>query len=413
LDIEKKLVGLLDYTIWVKVSGMNRSPGKLFDSAVVCIFLLHLGFAFPANGTAETAPPPARKTLNIAVVGDTGIGERGFNLGYRAVMREVEGERPDIFLHLGDFIYQDEFFPQACREDFIREVRETLVVPYRFRLFVPGDNDFPPQKDKPMASGCWERIDPLDTPFDPVPDGETRPGRYEGVKTIGSVLFAILDSGHWRDPTPWLKPRIEQARENGLWVIIAVHEPAVTTAWYLDKRDRELGQIKALRPDLVFSGNQHSYERFHPGLRPAPSSRYRRGAGAIHIVSGGGGATIKPFADWQAGKDCAAPFKPFADLQGEKDHVAPPAVCASLAKRALMNHYVILEVSSAAIRGKTYRVCPGEDEAGRQDPRWKPENKMWKTIPLSCDGLPPGTDLFDEFEITSADTPANRRVSQP
>lgn len=341
---------------------------------------------------SKTAPREA--TLRIGVVGDTGIGERAFHWGFLAVQKSLRESHLDVLLHLGDFVYQPKFQPQSCPEKYIREIRETLVKPYPFRLFVPGDNDLPPHLRKPKASGCWSQIDPLDTPFDAVDArSDENPARFEGTKIIGNTFFAILNTYPWKDPTSWLAPKIRAARKNGLWVIVALHEPAITTAWYLDKRDTVLKQVNALKPDLVFSGNQHSYERFHPlgipeksdklPVRQSASSRYQRGEGAIHIVSGGGGAT----------------FKPFSDQQGRKDRTAPQEVFNALATRALMNHYIILEVSTTVLKGTTYRVCPGNEPTGNSNPRWKPHKSMWKNITLECEGKPEGVAEFDRFEI--------------
>lgn len=343
----------------------------------------------------EAIPPPPRETpLRVGVIGDSGIGERAFHWGFLAVQQALRESRPDVLLHLGDFVYQPRFQPQSCPENYLREIRETLVEPFPFRLFVPGDNDLPPHLGKPKASGCWSQIDPLDSPLDAPLDDEDAdngPAPFEGSKIIGSAFFAVLNAYPWKDPSGWLAPRIKAARENGLWIVLALHEPAVTTAWYLDKRDTVLKQLNALRPDLVFSGNQHSYERFHPLGIPkegeklpaakSESSRYRRGEGTIHIVSGGGGAALKPFAD----------------LRGRKDRAAPPDVMDALAKRALMNHYIILEISGRTLEGTTYRVCP--DASGKSDPRWKPKHPMWENIALECEGKPRGTTEFDRFQI--------------
>jgi hypothetical protein len=340
------------------------------------------------------AEPLKEGDLSIAVVGDTGIGERAFHRGFLAVQGAIRKHEPDVLLHLGDFIYQPRFKPEFCPDKYIREVEETLVHPYPYRLFVPGDNDLPPKITKPKASGCWSRIDPLDTPFDMVAASGAEPALFEGTKIIGNSFFAVLNTYPWKDPTGWLAERIEDAKKQGLWIIISLHEPAITTAWYLDKRQTVLKQVNALGPDLVFSGNQHSYERFHPLGVPEPleqlpvrkteSSRYQRGEGTIHIISGGGGAT----------------FKPFADLQGYKKRTAPDDVFNALAKRALMNHYVILDVSSQVLKGTTYRVCPGYDPVeGERGPRWKPHKSMWESIVLECTGKPQGVAVFDTFEI--------------
>lgn len=363
------------------------------------IYLLAISFFLAIHGFATAQSPKAgghpleEKSLRIAVVGDTGIGERAFQRGFMAVQKGIRNQAPDVLLHLGDFIYQPEFMPKECPDHYIQEIQKTLVDPYRFKLFVPGDNDLPPKISKPKASGCWDRIDALDTPFDVVADSKNAPALFEGTKIIGNTLFAILNTYPWKDPTPWLAPRIKEARKRGLWVIVALHEPAITTAWYLDKRDTVLKQVNGLQPDLVFSGNQHSYERFHPlgmpepgeklPVRKSPSSRYQRGEGAIHIVSGGGGAK----------------FKPFADQQGKKDRTAPEDVFNALAKRALMNHFVLLDISDQAVTGIVYRVCPGKEGVGKSNPRWKPKKSMWETISLECDEKPEGVAEFDRFEI--------------
>lgn len=54
----------------------------------------------------------------------------------------------------------------------------------------------------------------------------------------------------------------------------------------------------------------------------------------MHIVSGGG-----------------AKFKPFADTQNNEKHTAPKEVFDALAKRALMNHFVTLDISRDVLKG--------------------------------------------------------------
>ena len=155
--------------------------------------------------------------------------------------------------------------------------------------------------------------------------------------------------------------------------------------------------MNKLKPDLVFSGNQHSYERFHqlrvpkrkkklPFKKSKSDSKYRRGKGTIHIISGGGGALIKPFGD----------------QQGNKRHTAPKDVLKALAKRGLMNHFVMLDISDRILKGTVYRVCPGKTPAGKPDyPRWKrKDERMWKGISLECESMPKGVTEFDHFEIS-------------
>ena len=348
------------------------------------IFLVHLVFFLPTVPFAHEA-----ESIKVVVVGDTGIGERAFHPGFEAVQNAMRKEQADAILHLGDFVYQPEKFPESCPDQYIKEIQETLVQPYSIRIFVAGDNDLTPQKWKPKASGCWDKIAPMATPFDSNSNIKGVPG---GVMHLGNTLFVVLHVSEWRDPTSWLRPLVQDALRKGLWVIFALHEPALTTAWYKEKRQTVLKQINALHPDLVFSGNQHSYERFYPmglpredGTLPVvKQSQYNKGAGVTHVVAGGGGAT----------------FKPFADQQGKEKHAAPDAVFDALAKRALMFHYVTLEISHDTLKAQTMRVCPPQPSPGeKQNPRWHSDDDMWKNISLECDSKEAGVTVFDQFEI--------------
>lgn len=350
------------------------------------IFLIYFVFFLPAFLFAHEA-----ESIKVVVVGDTGIGERAFHPGFEAVQNAMRQEKADVILHLGDFVYQPKKFPESCPDQYIKEIKETLVQPYSIRIFVAGDNDLPPKTWKPKASGCWERIAPLATPFDRPAKGP-QPGKLEGVMHLETALFVVLDVFDWNDPTPWLKSLTNEARRKDLWIIFALHEPALTTAWYKEKRQTVLKQINTLHPDLVLAGNQHSYERFFPmgipqengSLPVVKESKYTKETGVTHVVAGGGGAT----------------FKPFADQQSKNKRTAPDAVFNALAKRALMFHYLTLEISHDGLSAKTYRVCPPQPAPGeKQNPRWHADDPMWKNISLECDGKETGVTVFDQFEI--------------
>ena len=332
------------------------------------------------------------ESIKVVVVGDTGIGERAFQSGFDAVQKAMRRENADAILHLGDFVYQPEKFPENCPDQYIKTIKETLVRPYPVRIFVAGDNDLPPKIWKPKASGCWDRIAPMATSFDWLPQKTLPPEKREGVMNLETALFVVLNVYEWNDPTPWLKPVVREAQRKGHWVIFALHEPALTTAWYKEKRQTVLKQINQLGPDLVLAGNQHSYERFFPmgiplnnGTLPVTKkSNYKRKTGVTHIVSGGGGAL----------------FKPFADQQNHPKRSAPDAVSDALAKRALMFHYLTLEISHDVLKVKTYRVCPPQPALGeKQNPRWHADDTMWNSIALECDGKEAGVTVFDQLEI--------------
>jgi len=360
---------------------------------VILIFTSWLFLIFVGYVKAEGIFTQAHSALRVGIVGDTGIGERAYHPGFIAVAKALKNKNLDLLLHLGDFVYQPEIFPKDCPERYIREIEKNLADPFPFKLFVPGDNDLPPNVENPRGSGCWEKVDQLDSDFDYYPELNYKPRLYEGTKILKNTFFALLNTYPWKDPTPWLAPRIEKAREKGLWIIIALHEPAITTAWYLEKRHTVLKLLNSLKPDLVLSGNQHSYERFHQiGIPEQDESlpfvtskegNYLRGNGAIHVVAGGGGAN----------------FKPFADQQGFKKRTAPRDVFDALAKRALMNHFLTLKIEQEVLKATTYMVCPKVDMKKPKNPRWKANKSMWDTISLECEGKEPGVTIFDQFQI--------------
>lgn len=332
------------------------------------------------------------ESIKVVVVGDTGIGERAFHAGFDAVQNAMRKENADAILHLGDFVYQPEKFPESCPDKYIQEIKKTLVRPYSVRIFVAGDNDLPPKMWKPKASGCWDKIAPMATPFDRLPGENPTPGKRNGVMNLETALFVVLNVYEWNDPIPWLQPVMNEARRKGLWVVFALHEPPLTTAWYKEKRQTVLKQINQLKPDIVFAGNQHSYERFFPMRIPLENgtlpvikkSKYKKGAGVTHIVAGGGGAL----------------FKPFADQQNHPKRSAPTAVSDALAKRALMFHYVTLKISHDVLKATTHRVCPPPPAASeKQNPRWHAEDAMWNNVVLECDGKEAGVTVFDAIEI--------------
>lgn len=370
---------------------LQKKHFRVFTQFLCAALMFSAGYA-----TAENLPPNTHdKTFRIGVVGDTGIGERAYHPGFIAVTEELRNQHPHLLLHLGDFVYQPRFFPKTCLKRYIREIKETLVNPFQFKLFVIGDNDLTPNTENPKGSRCWNQISQLDNNFDAYPASKNEPRPYEGTVTFNNTFIALLSVYPWQNPTPWLAPRIEDAKKRGLWVIIALHEPAITTAWYIEKRDTVLKQLNSLRPDLVLSGNQHSYERFHAigvpnqdGTIPFVSSKsgdYIKGDGTIHIVAGGGGAKLKPFAD----------------QQGVKKRIAPKPVFDTLAKRAIMNHFLTLEVDRKALKATTYRVCPKTNLKNPKNPRWKKDKEVWSVIKLECDDKESGVTVFEQFQIRS------------
>ena len=146
-----------------------------------------------------------------------GIGERAYHPGFIAVAKALKKNHPDLLLHLGDFVYQPKTFPQTCPERYLHETRKNLADPFQFKLFVPGDNDLPPNRKKPKGFRVlgkrlmqWTVISTLTQhpPMNPEPT--------KGTMTIGNSFFAILNTYPWQDPKLWLAPRIKKAKNQGL-----------------------------------------------------------------------------------------------------------------------------------------------------------------------------------------------------
>ena len=84
----------------------------------------------------------------------------------------------------------------------------------------------------------------------------------------------------------------------------------------------------------------------------------------------------------------------WAQLQG-KGRVAPDHVRSTVAKRAVANHFVLLEISATAIKGTTTMLCPDPKDQYDNNYRWKKTRKT----PIECDGKEQGKYKLDEFEI--------------
>ena len=71
----------------------------------------------------------------------------------------------------------------------------------------------------------------------------------------------------------------------------------------------------------------------------------------------------------------------------------------ALATRALMNHFLILEIGQEKLQATTYRVCLEKNAKDKKNPRWKPDKPIWDSITLECEGQETGVTPFDQFQI--------------
>ena len=370
-----------------------------------CILLcVLLGASTSTTGAERNA------TLRIGVVGDTGIGPGGFAAGYEAVVEKLWDKKPHVLLHLGDYVYvsdEAETDPKNRRAAcYVEEIQKSLFGSRHIALLTDGDND---RDNDPK---CWSEIRGLGASLERKPQLDS----VGGVKVIGNTLFALIGEKD-DDPTAWLGPYIDAHRnhkEYKGWVIVSVHTPPVTTAWFESSRVGFWKRLAQLKPDLVLSGHQHAYERFHAlGIpkvpldpadtvvehtTPGPEGSYHQGGGAVHIVSGGGGAKLRPFADHQVACNSS---------ESVKRHEANESIVGAIAKRAVMNHYLMLEVSDSEFVGTVYRVCAGdgEQDAARDISEHIPA-KTWQCLEQKFPREMPKCEkpqdiVFDSFRIVA------------
>jgi predicted phosphodiesterase len=339
-----------------------------------------------------------------------GIGDNAFAAGFLAVQQAMVKDAPDLVLFVGDYIYPSATTtclgqtPAGVMPPYVAQVRDMLVTPFQGQVvFLRGDNDAPEgdKESEKAARTCWPMIAGMSAPLT-KPPGATA---WEGVKEdLPGVFVAALDHDALAAQKPgtldWLRDPIQRAKAAGKWVLVVVHAPVVTTAWYEKPCCATLKPLHDMGVDLVFSGHQHSFERTYqleipttppdriqvvqtPARALYQAGTYQAGQGVVYVVTGGGGALLRPFADQQGPPPPA--------------EVAPPHIRRAVARRAIMNHYVRVDLEADRVGVTTMRVCaPGE-------PRWKPTDAtIWPggASMLECHDKPPGVSVFDHFELT-------------
>ena len=96
-----------------------------------------------------------------------------------------------------------------------------------------------------------------------------------------SVQLLVLDSNHVSDAqTQWLDQRLSTGSYT--WRVVAFHHPAYSCGSHGNTADVDAAWVPVLQNhqvDLVLSGHDHSYQRFHNDA-------------TTYIVTGGGGASL-------------------------------------------------------------------------------------------------------------------------
>ena len=188
-----------------------------------------------------------------------------------AILSQVVSAKPSFVIHLGDMVYCGD--PHQWENfDFSDGKIITGGIPF---FPVLGNHEYRNKKKF--------------YPPDPEKQLQYYFDRFKFLKnkrwysfTFGNSVFLILDTNTDYSPGSeqytWLKEALE--KNSSRFLFIALHHPPYTKRYhnhrYAEKRLAHLFETGPVKPDIVFSGHQHNYERYN-----VKDIQY--------IVSGGGG----------------------------------------------------------------------------------------------------------------------------
>lgn len=233
------------------------------------------------GGIFKTAGPG---NFNFLVIGDSGQG----TVGQRAVADRMSTEQVSFVMHTGDVAYYSGLFSQY--KDFYFDYYRTIMgsVPFYAAL---GNHDS--ETDRARAYLALHSF-----PSENVPDADRN--RYYSFDW-GNVHFSIIDSTDSLEDAVnangpmlrWLDTDLRSTRQ--FWRVAIVHFPPYATG-----RNRQTTSVALVRRyvvpilekygvQVVFSGDEHSYQRSRPIWRNEVKAD---GKGVVYYTSGGGGANL-------------------------------------------------------------------------------------------------------------------------
>ncbi len=228
------------------------------------------GGALVANSTtgAKAAPPaPAASTAHVLVTADMGSGNSE-QLANGTQMALIHRQRPVDFVILGgDNIYPDGNLAEVDVK-FTKPYRSLLEAGVPFHA-VLGNHDIRTGNGDPQVAY---------KPFG-------MKGRWYTLRQ-GPVEFFMLDTNvntPWQIQLPWLKNAL--AASTAPWKVVVGHHPIYSAGLY----GNDPNAIARLTPlfakygvQLYINGHEHDYERT------------KAIAGTTYLITGGGGAAIRP-----------------------------------------------------------------------------------------------------------------------
>jgi hypothetical protein len=256
-----------------RLNVMCLSPSPLIKQIILllsCFFLLGSGFSGLADAKELTTPQPTpqkieSKSFSFLVFGDSGSGN-AFQYKVAEQMQKVSMAHPFSFaLILGDIIYPIGNFKTLGDSRFKK--------PYGF-LLNQGIPFYVALGNHDVAGGFGKQAVSF----------YQMPGRYYSYSK-GPIDFFALDTNDFSSTQQaWLKGAL--SKSIAPWKIVYGHHPVFSSGHHGSSTALE----KSLKPilenykvNLYLAGHDHDYERFNPIQ------------GVHYIISGGGGASIRPF----------------------------------------------------------------------------------------------------------------------
>jgi 3',5'-cyclic AMP phosphodiesterase CpdA len=257
---------------------------------------------------AASRPALDTNRLTVAATGDIGMEPAGV-----ATLEAMGKADADLFLGLGDFSYAG---PGSERE-FCDLVRTSIGADAPFEV-VSGNHEEDSGEDGRIAgiARC-------------LPDRAGAEGRYgtEYFFDVGDLARFIMispdltidgdhyyygpaDGGGDTANLAWLEQAIDEAHDDGRWVVVGMHKNCISVGeYYCDVYQDLFTSLIDHRVDLVLSGHDHSFQRskqispgdgcqevvvdaFDPDCVVDHGDTIRAGAGTMFVVAAAGGAEL-------------------------------------------------------------------------------------------------------------------------
>jgi hypothetical protein len=244
----------------IGINGLSHITGLL-----LLLGLLGLG-TMPVYSGTRLNPSP-KPVFKFVAIGDTGSRLPGQYQTANALVKSWQQDPFQTVLLLGDNIYPHGDVKQFGYDSFTKPYGPLLKQRVKFLVSL-GNHDvlFGYRKAQLIFFNM--------------------PASYYSVKK-GVVDFFVIDTNDFnRIQQRWLAMALGNSKAP--WRVVFGHHPVFSSGKHGGSADLEktLSPIlKAHHVDLYLAGHEHEYERFSPI------------DGVTYIVSGGGGAVLRPFAD--------------------------------------------------------------------------------------------------------------------